>query len=389
MLSPNQDGFLPKKQLSTFFSNKYIILFFSVVFCLRLVMVLIPPQFTTDLARSLFYGKHFWSIGFDVYNLTPIQIDPNFNIIDQTTNQLAWPGTTYDYGVLSLFYYALVSLISVNISTQMIIAKLLLNTVDIIIVIFLILLYPENKEIPIIFWVVMIPFSSIEGQPLSFTLLFFVLSIYFYKNNHKSLAYLLVALGFHWKYVTLMLLPFYVLNDSYQYYQKRKNHTEEETQTKQFITPFIVFLVSFLLLMFPLLFSRYILNYISFGGNLPVNSLPWNPFYIGYPFTFSSYILAVFVLYILYSWLNLRKTDQLALGLGFIPLLGLFGFLLIYKYAFPWYWMWSLPLFSLVPLKRRKIFLIFLGICCVAAIEFINWTVGFPFIENLLFFSNS
>ena len=143
--------------------------------------------------------------------------------------------------------------------------------------------------------------------------------------------------------------------------------------------------------MFPILVSPYILSYISFGGNLLVTSLPWNPFYLGLPFTISSFLLLGLVLYIFFLWYKLIVDDSQSIfsGAGFLPLLTLYLFLLIYKYAFPWYWLWSIPLYSILPVRQSKlknIFYIFALFCIVAAIEFINWTVGYPFILKYLFF---
>ena len=371
-----------------FFSNKIIVVYFLVILLLKFLLVFIPPQFTTDLLRSIFYGQHFWNIGFDVYNLTPIQIDPNFHITDPTTHLLAWPNNTYDYGVVSLLYYAIIGLLPFSTTTLVVIAKIILNIADIITLVLLVTLYPKNREIPVLFWFVMLPFSSLEGQPLSITLLFFITSLYFYKKNNKLLAYVIMAVGFHWKYVTVLLLPYYLINDLCSYY-----NIEKTIKPKPFkvYKPIISFFIVFILLMFPLLFSRYIWSYISFGGNLLVTSLPWNPFFIGYPFTFASFLLLFFVLYILYQGFILVKKEQRSIFSlsGLLPLIGLFSFLLIYKYAFPWYWLWSLPLFSVLPfdsLRVRKNFIIFGVVCLVASIEFINWTVGFPFILNYLFY---
>ena len=280
-----------------FFSNKIILVYFLIILLLKFSLVFIPPQFTTDLLRSIFYGQHFWNIGFDVYNLTPIQIDPNFHITDPTNHLIAWTNNTYDYGVVSLLYYAIIGLLPFSTATLVVIAKIILNIADIITLALLITLYPKNREIPALFWIVMLPFSSLEGQPLSFTLLFFVVSLYLYKKNNKLLAYVIMAVGFHWKYVTVLLFPYYLINDLYSY-----NSIEKPIRPNPFIVykPIISFFIIFTLLMFPLLFSRYIWSYISFGGNLLVTSLPWNPFYIGYPFTFASLLLLFFVLYIFY-----------------------------------------------------------------------------------------
>ena len=362
-----------------YFSNKIILGLFLLLLIIRFLLVVVPPQFTTDLARSIFYGQQFWKHGFDVYNLTPIQLDPNYHIIDQTTRQKAWPDNKYDYGVISLFFYALIGLLPFSNSTLIIIAKIIFNIIDIVTFLLLVLLFPKNKDIPIFFWILMIPFTSIEGQALSGTLLFFTASLYFYSRDKKYLAYIIIALGFHWKYVTLFLLPYFILNDIYLNYISDK---EQTYSFKNLIGPFLSFLLVFTFLMFPLLVSRYILSYLSLEGNLPVNSEPWNPFYIGLPLTISSFLLLFFIGYIFVQWYNAGSTlkEKFFKGSGFKPLLGLYVFLLIYKYAFPWYWLWSIPLYSILPVKIRKIFLIFSSICVIASIEFIKWTVGFQFI---------
>ena len=365
-------------------SNKNILAIFIVILVIRFIVVFIPPQFTTDLARSIFYGQQFWRHGFDVYSLTPQQLDPNFHIIDPTTHQLAWPNNKYDYGIISLLYYAIIGLLPFNSSILIIIAKVIFNLVDIVSFLLLILIYPKKKEVPILFWILIVPFSSIEGQALSVTILFFASSLYFYTKEHKSIAYSILALGFHWKYVTLFILPYFVLNDLCLYYIAEE---QRKPKFRSVLKPLFFFIIIQLGLMFPILFSPYILSYISFEGNLPVQSKPWNPFYIGEPFTIASFLLLIFVFYILISWYQLDEEikEKFFKGIGFIPLLGLYGFLLIYKYAFPWYWLWSFPLYSILPVKARKIFFIFLSICIIAAVEFINWTVGFPFFTQYLF----
>ena len=373
-----------KNVITEYMSNKNILVIFILILVIRFLLVFIPPQFTTDLARSIFYGQQFWKHGFDVYSLTPQQLDPNFNIIDPTTHQLAWPNNKYDYGIISLLYYAIIGLFPFNSSILIIIAKVIFNLVDIVSFILLILIYPKNREVPILFWILMIPFSSIEGQALSITILFFASSLYFYTKDQKSLAYSILALGFHWKYVTLFILPYFVLNDLYIYYTAEKQNKPTPSSV---LKPLFYFSFILIALMFPILFSPYILSYISFEGNLPVQSKPWNPFYIGEPLTIASFLLLFFVISILISWYQLDQglQERFFKGVGFIPLLGVFGFLLIYKYAFPWYWLWSFPFYSILPVKTRKIFFIFLSICILAAVEFINWTVGFPFITQYLF----
>ena len=105
MTTNDYSNFILRDEISRYFSHKYILVIFVIFMILRLLLVFLNPLFTTDLARSLFYGKNFWSVFFDVYKLTPVQIDPSFNIIDPTTGLLAWPDNTYDYGIVSLIFF--------------------------------------------------------------------------------------------------------------------------------------------------------------------------------------------------------------------------------------------------------------------------------------------
>ena len=385
MLSSSQSDLSDKDILLNYFSDKKILGIVVIFLILRFILVLISPQFTTDLARSIFYGQQFWKHGFDVYKLTPIQLDPNFNIIDPTTGQLAWPKNKYDYGLVSILFYSLIGLLPLPDSVLIVITKIMFNFIDIITFSLLIVLFPKNKEIPLLFWIIMLPFTSIEGQALSVTILFFTFSLYFYNRNKKVLAYCIIAIGFHWKYVSLFLLPYYIINDLWLL---SKIENKSKGDYFKILKPVIYFLVIIILLMFPILVSPYILSYLIFEGNLPVgHSQPWNPYYIGLPWTISAFLLVFFIFYIIFVWYRLDNQIKEAFlkGAGFIPLLGLYIFLLIYKYAFPWYWLWSIPFYAILPTKTRKIFGIFVVLCLVAAIEFINWTVGFPFITNYLF----
>ena len=258
-------------------------------------------------------------------------------------------------------------------------SKFLFNFIDILNFFLLITLYPKLRELPIIYWIILTPFSSIEGQPVSITIFMFIVCLYFYNSNKKSLAYSFIAIGFHWKYITLILLPYFIFKDIFKVYSKEKEYYGLKRES---FKPMLYFLAVIFILMFPILFSPYILSYISFGGNLLVVSLPWNPFYLGLPITIAGFLLLILIIGLIIDTILLLKSNKLQKSsiIDYLPLLSIWGFLLIYKYAFPWYWLWSFPLFSSLPeLRQRKVFYYFSYICIIASIEFINWTVGFSY----------
>lgn len=370
-----------------FTKKRFFIIPFLLIGLIRLLLIFVEPLVTTDLERNLWYGKQFWTVFLDVYRLTPFEIDPSFNIIDPTTGLFAWPDNTYDYPILSILLYATITLAPIGIVGHMLLTKLLFTAIDVLN--FLLLRQLDDSDTKIlswVYWIVLTPFTSIEGQPVSITLFFFILIIWLYKKySNPSYAFIALALGFHFKYVPLLVLPYLGLDLFYQTVWSKKHKI---ILWKDFFVPLAAFTSVFLILWFPILVSPYIISYISFGGNLPVVGDPWNPFYLGLPLTLSGWLLLGLSGFILINWIRNTNSNRIEFwaGIGVLPILGLWGFLLIYKYAFPWYWLWALPLFPLLPWHKRGILLTYLGICSITAIEFINWTIGYPgFIEFLGF----
>jgi hypothetical protein len=346
------------------------------------VLLFFGPWLTTDLERSLWYGDKFWRIFFDVYALTPKEIDPNYNIIDLTTGLLAWPDNTYDYPILSILFYAAFALIPIGITGQIILVKFIFNLVDVVNFLLLRRL-DDQKTLSWLYWVLLTPFSALEGQPVSITIFFFILAIWFYKeySSNPIYAYIVIALAFHWKFVSLFLLP-YIIADSYHRTIWKQIFNKERWIL--FLKPLLGFGIIFSLLWFPILVSPYILSYISWGGNLPVDEAhPWNPFYLGVPLTFGGFFLLTLFIGILVYWIRTNKS-KLWDYTGFFPLMFLWGFLMIYKFAFPWYWMWAFPFFTILPFNKREILIGYIIICLIAAVEFINWTVGVSGLIDLI-----
>ncbi len=364
---PSGNGLFGLKQLYTSV--------FIVSLGIKLVFSFFNPYFTTDLYRNLWYADQFWYLGFDVYKYSPIQINPAYNLIDNNTGQLAWPTTHFDYGVVNLMFYAVIVFIFGNSYLAVVTTKLVLLVFDLMNFYMLLKLLPEDQSlIAWVYWLASIPLASFEGQVVSITVFFMLGAIYVYKkHNNKTLAYLLIAFGFHWKYIPIIILP-YLMFDSVMSWKKPKIVWKEFTDFVQ------GFIIPFTLLWFPLFYSPYILNYILYRGNLPIADPPWNPFYYGAPFNFSEILIVGFFLFVLYSVIReARFKMDLSIVFSGLPFLGLLFFFTIYKYAFPWYWLWAIP--AIIALKtsdqkRYNYFKLFLGLCAFAGIEMLMNAFG-------------
>lgn len=375
MIGIRKENLTSWEEVRSFTKNQQELLFILIILLIRIILAFVTPLVTTDLERSLWYGNHFWSIFFDVYSKTPLDIDPNYNIIDPTLGVLAWPDNTYDYPLLSILFFAINALFPIGIANQMVLVKFSYSGIDFINFLLLRRLN-EDKRISTLYWLVLTPLSALEGQPVSITILFVMVTIWLYKElESPDLAFLFAGISFHWKYISVLLMPYLVMDLFYRTVWIGKFKKEEWIS---FLKSIGFFFITFIVLWFPLLFSPYIMSYISFGGDLPVLTSPWNPFYLGEPLSLSGFILIGLILGTLLVWLKKIKEDNsnFWLGAGNIPILGLWSFLLIYRYGFPWYWMWAFPLMSILPWRKNRIILTFISICVIASVEFVELTIG-------------
>jgi hypothetical protein len=216
-----------------------------------------------------------------------------------------------------------------------------------------------------------IPFSAIEGQSTSITIffLFLPLVLYTYKPNA---SYFAIGLGFHWKYVSFLILPYILLRD-YKYWKKM-------------LTGLAALTLTIIFLSFPLLFSNFILRYFGFFGNLSSYSgqIPSNPLLLTE--LYISSILSTGILLLgLFLWLKpIIEENRISLDFHgvlqrayWLPLLFLLFFLKIYATAFPWYWLWFYPLLAIFPEReRRMLTVLFIVTFTFGVIDFIDITVG-------------
>lgn len=349
--------------------------------------LLVPPLVTSDFERNLFYGKAFWNHGFSVYDMTPLEIDLSYNVRDPLTGDYSYPNITYDYPTLQLFFWAILA----RFPFSSIIAKWVLSCVDILNFFLLYLLVRGQKSeeeahsdldkgFSLSYLFFSIPFSAIEGQATAITVLFLLLTLLLH-TKYPIWSYVSVGLGFHWKYVSLLVLPYLLIQD-------RK-------KIKLAVLGMLTVLVSILLLSFPLFFSDFILQYFRSFGNLGAYSgqLPSNPLLLFYPSISSLLSTGVLILALLY-WIGLftsdetteKRRDYIISHSYWFPFVLLLGFLKIYATAFPWYWMWFYPPLAILPQNERLLFVVFLGITfAIGLVDFIQMTVGLIDFINFFF----
>lgn len=357
-------------------SLKWLLPFFILLHFL--IGAFIPPLVTSDFERNLFYGKAFWKHGFRVYDMTPIKIDPSYDVRDPLTGEYSYPNTTYDYPTLQLLFWAGLS----PLPFSSIIVKWFLSCIDILnfFIIYSLIMSRQNEEKQPTFFengfamsylILSIPFSAIEGQPTAITILFLLLPLSLH-SQRKICSYLSIGLGFQWKYISLILLPYLLILD--------------RNTIKQALLGLLAVVISIILLSFPLLFSNFILRYFGFFGNLGEYSsqLPSNPLFIFYPSISSLLSSGVLILAFLY-WIGFfPRENSIRISVDgtlerayWLPSLILLIFLKIYTTAFPWYWLWFFPCLTILPQTDRRLFT-FLLVCTftIGIIDFIQMTVG-------------
>jgi hypothetical protein len=361
-------------------SVKYVFLAFILLHILLGAMI--TPLFSSDFERNIFYGEAFWEHGFQVYDLTPLEIDPNYSIGDPTSGMLAYENTTYDYPTIQLLFWAGMVLLPF----PQITIKWVLSFFDILNCVMLFILLKRHshedgknyqmKDFEKIFllgyMLFSIPFSAIEGQSTSITIFFLFLPLVLYTYKQQA-SYITIGLGFHWKFVSFLVLP-YILFRDYKYWKKT-------------ITGIAVLIGTIILLSFPLIWSNFILAFFGFFGNLSSYSgqTPSNPLLLTELYL-SSIISSGILLLGIFLWLKpISEEKTISFDIQgiiqrayWLPLLLLLSFLKIYPTAFPWYWLWFYPLLAILPEKERRIFtLLFAVTFAIGIIDFIDMTVGF------------
>lgn len=359
------------------------IIFVVLILLHFLLGAFIPPLLTSDFKRNLFYGKAFWKYGFEVYDMRPINITgTEYNITDPLTGLLSYPNTTFDYPTIQLMFWAVMSLLPY----PEILVKWVLSIFDIININFMILIMlqcqKKNLNIPkfekyfiFSYLLTSIPFSAIEGQGTSITIFFLLLPMIIHKKN-VGLSYFSIGIGFHWKYVSVLILPYLLCKDRNEY--------------KTMIVGVFVLVISiFLLSIPPLIVSLFVLRYFGFFGKLGEYSGQTisNPLLITH-LSISSILSTIVLIFAIFYWLGgkisregiifkFRQINGIFDHSYWIPFVLLLSFLKVYPTAFPWYWMWFFPCLTILPrMERKKFFILLLITFAIGLIDFIDITVG-------------
>jgi hypothetical protein len=358
--------------------GSYKWLFFGLILTHLLIGALFSPVVTSDFERNLFYGESFWKYRFSIYDLTPSQIDDEYKIGDPISGILSYPNTTYDYPTIQLLFWAGVSILPFS----DILGKWILSSFDILNFFLIYYLLKQiagrsgemelpEKSFALSYLLFSIPFSAFEGQSTAITITFLLLPLVLH-SRYKYWSYLSIGLGFHWKYVSLLVLPYLLIKD-------------RNVIRKAISGVFLLFSV-ILLLSFPVLVSSFILNYFGFFGRLGDYSgqIPSNNLLI-FHICISSILSSGILVLAFLNWLGISITEkkmqisleELAKKAYLIPFLILLTFLKIYSTAFPWYWMWFYPLIAIFPTKEHRFYTKLLGITfAIGLIDFVDMTVG-------------
>ncbi|MHA1450649.1 MAG: hypothetical protein ACTSP4_14660 [Candidatus Hodarchaeales archaeon] len=364
------------------FVSKTILIAFILFLLIRVVIVIIGPVVTSDLLRNIFYGQQFWEKGFSVYNFKPLELDPGFNVLDPLSGELSWPNNTYDYSMLHLLFFALISLFT----APVVLSKLIFVIFDTA-NFFLLNTKEDYRLLAWLYFIVSIPFSSVEGQVESITVFIFLIGLTLYEKNHKLTAYVIAAIGFHWKIIPVILFPYFFIKDLIA----QDSVVSKDRLVKDLIIRTACFFVPFtVLFIFPMLSSKYLFNSQFFiGFQYDVSS--WNPLYL-FNFTLSALLLVITLVLCVIFWINLMELDWKA-GINYILLIELIVFFsVIYKYAMPWAWLYFIPGLFIIPNRRetryRELFISLMVVFVFASLDFLNMTVGFQGLQdviNLLF----
>ena len=374
--------------------NKRWFYIFLILLLLKIVLSIIPPLFSTDFLRNLFYGEAFWNFGFQVYDLSPIEIDPNYDILDPTTQIKAYQYTPYDYPIIQILFWAITSLLPFSLVT----GKWVLLIFDVTNFFLIRDLLKERESkfekdaVSLFYFAFMLIISTIEGQAEGITLFFMLLALK-YINKKPLYSYVIIAIGIQWKYIPIILLPYLI-------YQHRKDLI-------LVIKGISIFSIVNIVLSFPILISDYVLHYIIYGGELPNDQIPSNPMAWMYSIDLdqlylSSFILWIIIFYIFFQILispllnYLKEKDENRSNFlryysesffqrfeKFMVLLPILLFLKYYRFAFSWYWLWLIPgILTNDNVHRKRLWISFSILFPVMIFDTISLTKNWGFILN-------
>jgi len=172
---------------------------FLAVSILRLSLVLQPPVNSTDLLRNLGFGKEFWNYGFHIYDYRPMDFVGTSYADLWAEYRLIYPG-------MMLLFFALVA----KIWPALAFGKLVLTLVEAANA-YLVGRISGERWLGLIYYLnpASVWWVSREGQFEPVVVLFMLLGLLFLKRR-PLWAYLALALSMQVKYLSAVLLPYFV-----------------------------------------------------------------------------------------------------------------------------------------------------------------------------------
>jgi hypothetical protein len=215
----------------------------------RLYLCLQPPITSTDLLRSIGFGKEFWKYGLAIYNY------PAEHFVGTPYAQ-HWPHQHFIYPALAMLFFALVS----KIWPALFFGKLVLTAIEGLNA-FLIWKISDDRLLALLYYIspASLWWVSREGQYEPLVVLFGLITLYLL-SRRPQWAYLNLALAIQTKYTPGFLLP---------YFLRRKIGWREG----------LFFIVGFIPSILFTLRSEYIFRIFT-SGYMPTdcNSYTWNIF---------------------------------------------------------------------------------------------------------------
>lgn len=166
---------------------------------LRIYYVFQVPAYTTDLLRNLGYGMAFHQWGFQIYDLTPLDISP-------WPPQFLWPTYHYTYPAVTILFFALVTAIH----NSLFWGKLVLTLLDAGNS-WLTYKVSQDRWLALLYWLnpISLWFGSHEGQfePLA---VFWTLLALLGLKHRRAWAYGVWGLAVQSKVFPIVLAPYFL-----------------------------------------------------------------------------------------------------------------------------------------------------------------------------------
>jgi hypothetical protein len=179
-----------------------IVLGFLAVLALRLHYCAAVPAETTDILRNVGYGRAFWSYGFRLYDMRPVDLEP------ASGWDGLWPQNVYDYPVATLLFFAFLA----KVSTSLVVAKVVLSAIELGNSA-LVFRLTGSPLLALLYWAspASLWWVSHEGQFEPLVVGFALLALHSLRTGRTTSAYVWLAIAVQAKLFPILLLPYFAV----------------------------------------------------------------------------------------------------------------------------------------------------------------------------------